>query len=40
MVDKIPCPPCPECKNRNGCQMKDDMEKYFEKLKKCSFFAK
>jgi len=31
---------CPECKNRNGCQMRADFEKYFEKLKPCRFFGK
>jgi hypothetical protein len=43
MVNKKPEPPkllCPECKYGNGCQMRPDFEKHFEKLKPCRFFDK
>jgi hypothetical protein len=40
MTEQKPKCPCPECTNSNGCQIRPDMEKYFEKLKHCSFFKK
>jgi len=43
MVNKAPEAPkllCPECKNRNSCQMRPDFEKHFEKLRPCRFFDK
>jgi hypothetical protein len=29
---------CPECSNKDRCQMRPDREKYFEKLDPCRFF--